>query len=129
MKRRREEGKKGRREEEKKRRREEEKERKREREKERKRERERQEKKRKGTPHPYPQLRRNNIKNKEERDLHFQGLWRKDFKSLSQEDSTCCLLTSRPTVTLEVVRGCAALASHARATNHTTTSVETGSEL
>ena len=39
-----------------------------------------------------------------EQDLHCQGLSLKEFQRLSQEDSTLCLLTSRLTVTLDVVR-------------------------
>ena len=41
---------------------------------------------------------------KEERDLHCQGLYSKEFRRLSQEGFTCCLLTLKLTVTQEVVR-------------------------
>ena len=40
---------------------------------------------------------------KKERDFHCQALWWQEPWRLSQEDSTCCLLTSELTVTQEVV--------------------------
>ena len=59
-----------------------------------------------------------------ERDLHCQGVWWKEFGRLSQEDSTCSLLTSRLTVTQEGVQ----IAQHwhrmEERSNHTTTNVE-----
>ena len=41
---------------------------------------------------------------KEERDLHCQELWWKEFQKLNREDPTCFLLTLRLMVELEVVR-------------------------
>ena len=53
---------------------------------------------------------------KEGADPHCQGLWLKERQELNPDGSTSCLRTLKLTDTLEGCPGCAALASHGKAT-------------
>ena len=63
-----------------------------------------------------------------EGDIHCQGLWWKEFRRLSQEDSTCCRQTSRLTVTQGFVWVVQHWHRMEERSNHTTTNVENETE-
>ena len=68
------------------------------------------------------------LKLTKERDHHCQGLWLRELRRLSREDSTFCLLTWRLTDTLEVVRVVLRLHRMEERQNHMMTNAERESE-